>query len=575
MKIIHFSNHAQITKNPSDNQSDIHIFTQFFIHPTSVQRNAELRECLKKNVENPHITKIHLINERIYSAAELGTVSLEKIRQTVSTGKRIKFQDVFTYIRVNALLGFLVLTNSDIFFDDTLGNLGMSDIQDVQHNNKNSKKMFAQLRYEYSPHIGESGAPIFGPRFDSQDTWIFHSNNMITETQERAFNYEFGKPGCDNKFAYLVAILGYEIINDPAFIKTYHYHREQRRDYGYKDIITDPWAAVVPAGVNSPMTIPPSIGIDLAVCARATRNFKEIQFGDNKRLYDYISTKLATGAPFIIPRISGIENNVAVFARMGKLNGGGFSKDMMNYMSRIMPAMKNNAGIRMSSIQSTIRYSDLYLAAFDNCEVFCGWEPQGNYIHHIAQSHEWMMSTYGSGRSVYWALALDIFHYIHDSPWTTALKGRRILIISPFEASFKEKLANRAAIYDGVDLFPECEFVFIKPPQTQANENSDEFDAELDRFYGRLDTIRDTYDVALVSCGGYANPVCNYIFTQHKKSAMYIGGVLQMYFGVLGSRWYKERPDVVRLYLNEHWSKQPKMEERPKGSEQVEGGCYW
>ena len=215
MKIIHFSNHAQITKNPQDNENgkqDIHIFTQFFIHPTSAQRNVELRECLKKNIENPHITKIHLINERTYSAAELGTVSLDKILQTVSTGKRLKFQDVFAYIRVNEITGFLVITNSDIFFDDTLDNLGMSDIQDVPH-----KKMFAQLRYEYYPQYCESQAPIFGPRFDSQDTWIFHSNNMIKESQERAFNYEFGKPGCDNKFAYLVAILGYEII--PRLLK--------------------------------------------------------------------------------------------------------------------------------------------------------------------------------------------------------------------------------------------------------------------------------------------------------------------------------------------------------------------
>ena len=53
-----------------------------------------------------------------------------------------------------------------------------------------------------------------------------------------------------------------------------------------------------------------------------------------------------------------------------------------------------------------------------------------------------------------------------------------------------------------------------------------------------------------------------------------MGGVLQMYFGILGNRWLKERPDAVRLFLNKHWSR-PKMEEKPKNCEKVEKGCYW
>lgn len=567
MRNIIFSNHAGITKSPDD-QLEIHLFTQFFIHPKSAQRNAEMRECLRKNATNPYITKIHLINERIYSNAELfgqeSGINPDIIVQTVTTGKRLKYQDVFGYIRRMNLTGFFVLANSDIFFDDSILHLGVSDIKD-------SKKMFALLRYEYNPALGDAGSPIFGPRYDSQDAWIFHSNYPITEKQERAFGYEFGKPGCDNKVAYLAMILGYELVNDPAFIKAYHYHQEQVRDYSAKDIIPEPWAAVIPAGYN-PMAMPNSLGIQLSQCVKSTQNFKEIQFSDNKRMYDYISEQIASDTPFIIPRISGIENNIAVFGRIGKMNGT-FSPDMLNYIRKVVPVMKNNAGIKLSSMESIIKYSDMYLAAFENCKVFCGWEPQGNYIHHIAQSHEFILQQY-SNRSCYWALALDIFHYIYSCPWTTALKGKRILIISQFETSFKEKLGNRAVLYDGVDLFPGCEFVFIKPPQTQANENSAEFDVELDRFWRRLDQVRDKYDVALASCGGYANPVCNYIYEKHGKSAIYVGGVLQMYFGVLGSRWYKERPDIIRLFLNEHWSR-PKSEEKPKGAEHVEGGCYW
>ena len=58
------------------------------------------------------------------------------------------------------------------------------------------------------------------------------------------------------------------------------------------------------------------------------------------------------------------------------------------------------------------------------------------------------------------------------------------------------------------------------------------------------------------------------------KSAIYVGGVLQMYFGVYGSRWERERPLMMKLFKNEHWVR-PTSDERPQGFENVEGSCYW
>jgi len=41
-----------------------------------------------------------------------------------------------------------------------------------------------------------------------------------------------------------------------------------------------------------------------------------------------------------------------------------------------------------------------------------------------------------------------------------------------------------------------------------------------------------------------------------------------------GSRWIKERPDILRLFLNRFWSR-PKESEKPKNHQNIEGGCYW
>jgi hypothetical protein len=89
----------------------------------------------------------------------------------------------------------------------------------------------------------------------------------------------------------------------------------------------------------------------------------------------------------------------------------------------------------------------------------------------------------------------------------------------------------------------------------------------------KINHIKDQFDIALCSCGGYGNPVVGFIHSIG-KSAIYVGGVLQMYFGVLGGRWEHERQDIVELYKNEYWTR-PSEEERPKGHETIERSCYW
>jgi len=540
----------------------IHLYTQFFI-PNDNTRLRELQHCLRTNASRQDIGFIHLLGERLYNTKELGIHS-SKILQTV-IGRRIRFQDVFSYIRKNDLRGYHILLNSDICFSDTgLHNLRRSELS-------TRKQMYSLLRYEYiSSNLSQ--CPLFGPRFDSQDTWIFHSNFPIKERHEPAFGFQFGQPGCDNKMVYLMRVLGYEILNDPPFIQTFHVHSSKSRNYNMKDAVPQPWGVVVPYGYN-PLQMPVCLGIDLATISRFAGGLDNIQFEDNSKFRTYIVSKIEANKQFIIPRISGIENNVAVYAHIIKEHGPNAHPKLLEYIRNVTPAMKNNAGIQLSSMQSLVQYSDNYLRAFEHCEVFAGWDLQGNYIGHIAQSHNYMQRVFGPSRSIIWALAFDIFHYIYSTPWTHALKGQRILLISPFEDTLREKIPIREKIYDGIDLFPDCEFVILKPPQTQAGETSREFSIELDNFKTRVDAILDTFDVALVSCGGYANPICAHIF-EKGKSAIYVGGVLQMYFGILGARWIKERPDIVRLFMNEHWSR-PKESERPKNSKNVEGGCYW
>jgi len=561
MKAVFISPAMEVAETPNLQDHEIHIFTQFFIHRKD-NRNEEIRYCLKQNQENPLVYKIHLLNERLYSLQEMGLTTNDKIHQE-NIEKRLSFQAVFQYIREHKIRGYCVMMNSDIFLDESIKYILTSTLH-------TKKQFMALLRYEFDIKKGKEAATIFGPRGDSQDTWIFHTNQTPKLSQEKVFAFDFGRPGCDNKLVYLLHILGYQVINDPRIIKTYHFHRSIMRDYFAKDALPQPWAVCIPAGVNV-LALPPTLGINIVDVCKASNGFKHVMFDDHVLLYDYITTKLTKNEPFVIPRVAGIENNFAVFAHIKRQTN---TTDVDQYFQQVAPAMKNNAGIYLPNMASIMRYSELYLKAFENCEMMAVWEPQGACIGHIAQSHDFIRNSF-QGKQPFWAFALDIFHYIYDpQAWTKSLRGKRILIISSFVESIKEKIPLRHKLYDGVDLFPECTFIYMKPPMTQAGEPSREFEVELNDFTRKLDTIQGDYDVALVSCGGYGNLVCNYIYEKHRKSAIYVGGVLQMYFGVLGGRWLKERADVVRLFLNEHWSR-PKTTERPANSQQVEGGCYW
>jgi len=542
----------------------------------------EIKECLLRNFLNPHINKIHLLNEREYSLQELGLPSgpinsiSHKLVQ-VNISKRLSYKDVVQYVNGGGgapapLKGYIVFANSDIFFDDSIKNITNTLLH-------KEKTMYALSRFEYNGEKDLNKCPLFGPRYDSQDTWILHSEQFVRPVHEKAFDFEFGKPGCDNKLVYLMQILGYKVFNDVHFIRTYHNHSSRDRNYSSKDVIGSPYGMIYPSGFNFLQCFEgfntKGAPLKNLTVLHSTHNFSRMMLKDNDILYSYIESKLATGERFIIPRIAGHENNYAFIGYLLRTQKGSLSPEINNYLQSTFAVMKRNAGIKISNLNSVAKYSLLYLKAFENCDIFGGWEAWGHYIDHIQQSHDFMMSVF-SKKETFWAYAFDIFHYIYSRPFTQALRGKRILIVSCFTESIALKVPFRKTIYDGVDLFPDCEFLYIQPPITNGNNPSREFDEELDTFFRRLDVLKDDYDVALLSCGGYGNLVANYIFENHYKSAIYVGGVLQMYFGIYGGRWMEERKDVLRLYMNANWSR-PSSVERAlvSGCETIENGCYW
>ena len=94
------------------------------------------------------------------------------------------------------------------------------------------------------------------------------------------------------------------------------------------------------------------------------------------------------------------------------------------------------------------------------------------------------------------------------------------------------------------------------------------------KYTGRF--IGFDFDIALVSCGGFGMLVCNYIYSKLNKSCIYVGGVLQLYFGIYGKRWLTSDSSVGNItnHFNEYWTKVLDSD-KPKDLQKVENGCYW
>lgn len=543
MKILKVSNKINILQH--SNQSKIYLLYQYF-QPSDKLRFKEIIYCLKKNIENPFVEKIFLLNEKIYSKKELGGLSSDKICQ-IDVKDRLTFKMAFEFVEENKekFPGFYCIMNSDIFFDNS--------IEKLKHTNLHETKSFMSLlRWEYNPK-NIANSKLFGPRFDSQDTWIIHSNQNISEQMRKTLNFQFGKPGCDNKLIYLFYIFGYEVYNDPLCIKSYHVHSSKERSYTFKDSVLPPWGMISPYGVKFDKLVN-TLGYDVKYCANKTENFSKINFEDNNKLHDYICTKLSHNENFYIPSISNIESNFAVFIEFLKKEpqNAFLQKQVIQYFNNHIIPLKNITGIMFKNIQEIMQYSTLYLSSFHGCTMYSMWEPNTEVYRMTLQSHDHIASMCKEAEPIS-NCVFDVFHYLnYPKVWTEALMNKKLLIVSPYANEIESNLSQREKVY-GRDLFPYCSFVCITTPDAQ-NDGMKQDHAQVVQHFYKNCVKEQEYDVALINWEGYGNMLCKEIYGSG-KSAIYISRVLQMYFGVYDTTWMKERPDIFKMYLNDGWNR--------------------
>lgn len=160
-----------------------------------------------------------------------------------------------------------------------------------------------------------------------------------------------------------------------------------------------------------------------------------------------------------------------------------------------------------------------------------------------------------------------------ENPFTSALEGKRVLVIHPFADSIVNQYEKRTELFPNMPaMLPEFELHTIKAVQTIAGEQDDRFKDWFEAVNWMCqETTKVDYDVALIGCGAYGFPLAAFC-KQRGKIAIHMGGDLQMQFGIIGARW-DDHP-WVKKNVNEAWIR-PSEFERPQNADAVETECYW
>ena len=230
-----------------------------------------------------------------------------------------------------------------------------------------------------------------------------------------------------------------------------------------------------------------------------------------------------------------------------------------------------NAGIFPPSKSTFKIFTSLYIEALVASELIAAW-PSG-----LQPSHDRVLNSICPDTPRIGMDVLDIFNCAEtidiESIWISHLKGKKVLVIHPFAQSFRNQFDQLKKLHR-LPILPEFDAVFSAPPMTQGfSIKKSTYAEQLSNYLSQLEEITHeaSFDFALLAAGAYGLPIANHL-KGLGLSSIYVGGTLQLYFGVEGARWAKR--ENLQKFRTQNWLRHP-METPPPGSQFIEGKTYW
>lgn len=265
-----------------------------------------------------------------------------------------------------------------------------------------------------------------------------------------------------------------------------------------------------------------------------------------------ILERIEAGGPFVAARFGSVELSSIVCREAKRLAKKAANTDR---------ELCINAGFFPEKEEYIDRFCEMILKDIPQIDLLGIWyNPEEEYIvHHYMPQTEVMPIE-------------SIEPYVYTNPWSSALKGKKVLVVHPFAESIQRQYGRHEKIFGNLNILPEFQLKTLKAIQTQAGEQ----DGRFDNWFQALDYMKEQmdgidYDIAIIGCGAYGMSLAVHA-KREGKQAVHMGGATQILFGIKGRRW-DDNAVISKLY-NEFWIR-PNRNETIEKRDMIENGCYW
>lgn len=313
----------------------------------------------------------------------------------------------------------------------------------------------------------------------------------------------------------------------------------------------------------------------------------------------FVKERIESGEPFMASRFGFFELAVMRMYEFGKKN---------KYQT-VMDNVYNCAGFFPNDTALGYQFNEVMKESIKVCDLL-------GLSHELCENY--FMNRF-MDKSAKAAKDFSVYNICEmDNSWTTALKGKKVLVVTPFTETVESQYKNRDKLFIDKDAFcktdsdidigdegnakdaysyldskdasdmaneagyrlPEFELLTYKSLLTVGDLRDDRFKTWFDALeFMTEEILKLDFDIALLGCGAYGMALAARI-KKADKQAIHMGGTTQLVFGIMGRRWDGSRfggidhmdPKVARFY-NKYWTYP--LEGKPDEANKVEYGPYW
>jgi hypothetical protein len=297
------------------------------------------------------------------------------------------------------------------------------------------------------------------------------------------------------------------------------------------------------------------------------KKIQENEFESDK----LISNAILSNRPSLIGRLGGTEARI-LSCYLDIVKGKSLLDPVSTFYSaltfhRRISQLNIGAGFYPKSVGRIMEFASQYVELLSETDILGAWGATFTWPEHLlvtktdvkfvplVTTSPWVDSYPSRG--------------IDTVPWSGALQGKKVLIVSTFSRSFSNQFLKMNEVFENKH-YHNFEPIFLNAPMTQGGlKDGKSWFYHLEKTKNEMEKI--SFDVALISAGAYSYPLAGFAKSLGKVG-VHSGGELQLFFGVLGHRW--EKYYKYTEYKNSHWVR-PHESERPSNWRNIEDGCYW